>query len=703
MSDKKQKEIPYYNRELSWVDFNARVLDEACRKDNPILERVKFLAITASNLDEFFMVRVAGVMEQIHSEYNEPDPSGITPKELFNKLSDKIHDFTDKQYSCLNRSILPTLKKNGIVFFNIKELNSKQHKFIDAYFDKVLFPVLTPLAVDTSRPFPMLANKTLNIAVRLNKNGEDAFAIVQVPSIVSRFIELPSDNNRAFIMLENIIIERLNTLFELYKIEASCIFRITRNSDLEIDEESDDLLKEIQKSIKKRKRGNPVRLEISQKCDKPLMEFLIKSLDVEEKEIYQLPNMLDLTFLFKLNALDNCDNLRFEPMKSINPPSDFYGYDNIFDAIKEKDRMVHHPYESFDSVLKFIDTAADDENVLAIKQTLYRVSGHSPIISALMRAAENGKQVTVLVELKARFDEENNILWAKKLEKAGCHVIYGLAGLKTHCKIALVVRKEEDGIKRYLHMGTGNYNDSTAKIYTDIGIFTCREDFGADASSLFNVITGYSIPPEYSKMIVAPTGMRLFFEKAIKNEIENAKKSLPAGITIKVNSLVDYDIISLLYEASCAGVKIKLLVRGICCLIPKIKGISENITVYSIVGRLLEHSRIFRFENGGSPKIYMGSADLMPRNLDRRVELVFPIEDEDLKQRAFNTLNLMFSDTTNTRIQNSNTIYNLVNKRNKENVNSQQTFYKLAEQTLKEKINTNETQLFKPMTNIDLI
>lgn len=703
MNDKKQKNndaIPYHNRELSWMDFNERVLDEAFKKENPILERVKFLAITASNLDEFFMVRVAGVMEQIHSGYNEPDPSGLTPTELFNKLSSKIHTFTDKQYSCLSRSILPALKKNGIIFPTIKELDAKQKKYINSYFEKVLFPVLTPLAVDTSRPFPLLANKTLNIAVRLNKDGEDAFAIVQVPSIVSRFVELPSDKERAFVMLEHIIIDKLSNLFELYNIEAYCTFRITRNSDLEIDEESDDLLKEIQKSIKKRKRGNPVRLEISSKCDKALMKFLVESLDVQPKEIYELPNFIDLTFLFKLSNLKDCDNLRFAPINSVNPPVDFYGYDNIFDAIKEKDRLVHHPYESFDAVLKFINTAADDENVLAIKQTLYRVSGHSPIIAALIRAAENGKQVTVLVELKARFDEENNIVWAKKLEKAGCHVIYGLAGLKTHCKIALVVRREEDGIRRYLHMGTGNYNDSTAKIYTDIGMFTCREDFGADASSLFNVITGYSIPPEYNKMIVAPTGMRTFFEQAIRNEIENAKKSLPAGITVKVNSLVDFDIISLLYEASCAGVKIKLLVRGICCLIPQLKGISENITVYSIVGQLLEHSRIFRFENGGSPKIYMGSADWMPRNLDRRVELVFPIEDEDLKARAFSILDLMFSDTTNARIQGSDTVYKNVNKRGKESINSQQEFYKLAKQGLEEKKTVNDAAaLFKPLTN----
>lgn len=677
---------PYNNRELSWMDFNYRVLEEAMERENPVLERVNFLAITASNLDEFFMVRVAGVLDQIHEGVTRPDPSGLTPVELFHKLAEKIHFFAKKQYSCLIRSILPELQHNGLRFVTVEELNNKQQKYIEQYFSDEIFPVLTPLAVDTSRPFPLLSNKSLNIAVRLqNSNEESIFAVIQVPSILPRFLELPSNNGRAFILLENIIMYKLQELFELYKIIAYTPFRITRDSDLEIDEEADDLLIEIQNSIKKRKRGKPVRLEIGKKCDSELKEFLVETLEVTDEEIYEHSGPLDLTFLSKFGRLDKCDNLRFESIVPVSPPADFYGYDDIFEAIRVKDRMVHHPYESFDAVLRFVKKAAEDERVLAIKQTLYRVSGNSPIIAALIKAAENGKQVTVLVELKARFDEENNIQWAKKLEKAGCHVIYGLTGLKTHCKICLVVRKEEDGIRRYLHMGTGNYNDSTARFYTDIGMFTCKEEYGIDASSLFNVLTGYSIPPEYNKFIVAPTGMRKFFEHMIIKEIDNCKMGLPSGITVKVNSLVDPAIIKLLYTASQTGVKISLIVRGICCLIPGIKGISENIKVYSIVGQLLEHSRIFKFENGGTPVIYMGSADWMPRNLDRRVELVFPVEDEELKERSFKILELMLSDTVNARLQNSDTTYALIDKRGKRKINSQMEFSKRAKKDLRDK------------------
>ena len=549
-------DFPYHNRELSWMDFNSRVLEEAFEKDNPVLERVKFLAITASNLDEFFMVRVAGVMDRMHSKHNEPDASGMNAQQQFEKLTAKIHEFSKKQYSCLHHSIIPALKKHKLRFLKIKELSKTQKQSVDTYFDKFIFPVLTPLAVDTSRPFPLLANKSLNIAVRLLNQGEDVFAVVQVPSIIPRFFEVKSDSGRAFVMLEDIIISRLSDLFELYEIQAYCPFRITRDSDLDIDEDADDLLVEIEHSLKKRQRGDPVRLEIVSKCDKALREFLVDMLKVSEEEIYEVSGPLDLTFFSKFGGLDGLEELRFKPIIPVNPPSELFGYDDIFAAIREKDRMVHHPYESFDSVIKFVNQAANDENVLAIKQTLYRVSGNSPIIAALIKAAENGKQVTVLVELKARFDEENNIGWAKKLEKAGCHVIYGLAGLKTHCKIVLVVRREQDGIRRYLHMGTGNYNDITARFYTDIGMFTCDEKFGEDASSLFNVITGYSTPPVYNKMKVAPTGLRQFFSEMIINETENAKAGLPSGITAKINSLVDPEIIKLLYDASKAGVKI---------------------------------------------------------------------------------------------------------------------------------------------------
>ena len=697
-----QPDLPYLNRELSWLDFNSRVLEEAFEKENPIMERAKFLSITESNLDEFFMVRVAGVMDKMHSKADDKDASGMTCAQLFPELTAKIHRFVKKQYSCLHRSVIPALKKCKLRFLKIKELNKTQKQKIDEYFHKCVFPVLTPLAVDTSRPFPLLANRSLNIAIRLvNNDGEDIFAVVQVPSILDRFIEVPSDNGRAFVMLEDIIISHLSELFELYEIQAFCPFRITRDSDLDIDEDADDLLVEIEHSLKKRQRGDPVRLEIISKCDEALKKFLTDMLKVEDMVINEVSGSLDLTFLNKFAGIANIpDDFKFKPITPVNPPADFFGYDDIFEAIREKDRMVHHPYESFESVIKFVNQAANDKDVLAIKQTLYRVSGNSPIVAALIKAAENGKQVTVLVELKARFDEENNIGWAKKLEKAGCHVIYGLAGLKTHCKILLVVRREQDGIRRYLHMGTGNYNDITARFYTDIGMFTCDEKFGEDASSLFNVITGYSTPPVYHKMKVAPTGLRTFFEDMIKRETENAQNGLPSGITAKINSLVDPAIIGLLYKASQAGVKITLIVRGICCLVPNIKGISDNIEVHSIVGQLLEHSRIFIFENGGQPEIYMGSADWMQRNLDKRVELVFPIEDSDLIKRSFKIIETLKKDILNTRIQRSDATYELLDRRGKKVHNSQREFSEMAKKALSEKISTvSEEKLFVPLTS----
>lgn len=675
----KWQTMPYNNREISWVDFNKRVLEEAAKKENPIMERCNFLAITASNLDEFFMVRVAGVLDQIHHGTKTTDASGLTPREIMQRLSEKIHEFSKKQYSCYNRSLIPSLRSNGIEFLDINSLNENQRSFVDEYFSKVVFPVLTPMAVDTSRPFPLLANKSLNIALRLtDAENDEFFAVVQVPSILPRFLELPSRNGRSFILLEKVIAAHLNELFELYNIKQYDAFRITRDSDLDIDEDAEDLMAEIKKSIRKRKRGVPVRLEFCKKCNKEIRKFLIEALEVTDDEIYFQHGPLDLTFLTKFAHISGCENLCFEPIVPVNPPADFYDSDDIFKTIREKDRLVHHPYESFEAVVDFVKKAATDPKVLAIKQTLYRVSGNSPIVAALIKAAENGKQVTVLVELKARFDEENNIQWANKLEKARCHVIYGLTGLKTHCKICLIVRKDDDGIRRYLHMGTGNYNDSTAKFYTDIGLFTCREEYGVDASSLFNVLTGYSFPPEYNKFIVAPNGMRSFFEAMILHETENAKLKLPASITVKVNSLVDPQIISMLYDASNAGVKVNLVVRGICCLVPGVKGFSENINVVSVVGQLLEHSRIFKFENGGSPLYYMGSADWMPRNLDRRVELVFPVEDKDLKKRVDTILSIMFKDTVNSRIQRSDTTYVHTDKRGKKRLNCQKYFSKLA-------------------------
>ncbi len=703
----KNHNMPYLNRELSWIDFNARVLDEATEKENPIMERLRFLSISSSNLDEFYMVRVAGVKTQVLSDYTVEDRSGYTPKKLLEALQNKLHDFTEKQYSCLHRSIMPALHKENIQFLKPDKMAEEQLKFLSDYFEQILFPVLTPMAVDPSRPFPQLANKSLNIAVHLTSpesKDDTHFAVVQVPSILPRFLRLPDtgDGMISFTLLEDVIIYKIDSLFELHNIESCTLFRITRNSDLQIDEDTDDLLLEVEKSIKKRKRGRPVRLEILQNSDKKAREFLSSSLKVKSDEIYEVPGPIDLTFYGKFVNQKEFQHLCFKPIVPTYPSADFYNSQNIFDTIREKDRLLHHPYESFQQVVDFISAASTDENVLAIKQTLYRVSGNSPIIASLMRAAENGKQVTVLVELKARFDEENNIQWAKKLEAAGCHVIYGLQGLKTHCKITLVVRREEDGIRRYVHMGTGNYNDSTAKIYTDMSLLTCSDVMGADASSLFNVLTGYSMPPEYNRFAVAPHGLRRFFNRQIRKEIENAREGKPCGITAKVNSLVDPKIADHLYTASQAGVPIRLIVRGICCLVPGVEGYSENITVHSIVGQLLEHSRIWMFENGGDPTIYMGSADWMTRNLDKRVELVFPIEDPDLLMRCKSILEIMWNDTINSRIMLSDSTYKMIDKRGKPLLNSQLEFSRIDTKRVENKEKPDWSSGFIPKKNPEL-
>ena len=680
MKNKEKDKIPYTNRELSWIDFNFRVLDQAFRSENPVAERLKFLGISASNLDEFFMVRVARVMDKTLENSKKVDYSGLTPKQQLLKTTLKIKEFLKRQYFCLDENIKKALKKIGITFVNnLKKLTVSQKEEVESYFENTIFPILTPLAIDKSRPFPQILNKTLNIIVRLEKNGKSNFAVLQVPGALPRFLELKNkkNNNIVFMLLEDIIIQKIEKLFEPYKIKAAFPFRITRNSDLNIDEARENLIVAVQKSIKKRRRGAPVRLEIFKNNDLKTKKFLINILKVPNSDVYEIPGPIDLTFCSKFSELEILNDHRFPEMKPINPPKDFKDYENIFEHIKKCDRLVHHPYESFDIVLDFIKKASTDENVISIKQTLYRVSGESLIIDSLIKAAENGKQVTVLVELKARFDEENNIIWAKKLEQAGCHVIYGLPGLKTHCKLLLVVRKEKDKMVRYVHMSTGNYNDSTAKNYTDIGLLTCRESLGEDVSALFNLLTGYSKPKKYNKLIVAPDNMKSFLKKKILNEIENKKKNLKNGIVIKVNALVDIDIIKLLYKASNAGVKIDLIVRGICCLVPGVKGFSENITVHSIVGRFLEHSRIYRFENGGDPLLFLGSADLMPRNLERRVEIIFPAQDEHLKKRLSNILETMLKDTVNRKIQLSNTSYIKPNKDDyNEKIDCQEEFIK---------------------------
>ncbi len=656
----------FINRELSWIDFNKRVLSEATRGDNPIMERLRFLGITSSNLDEFFMVRVAKIKGCVFAGISERDETDYTPRELLNTLSKKLRRFSDEQYRCLNSQLLPKLDECGFVFLKPSQMNKKQKRFIIGYYDSVVFPVLTPIAANSGRAFPHILGKSLHIAVKLKKKGSELcdFAIVRVPSNIPRFLELPKSNGkRAFAMLEDIIIYRMSALFKSHSIKACLPFRITRNSAIEIDSDSSDLVREVKKSIKKRKSGRAVRLELPENADSEAKAFLISNLRVQKSETYTTTGFLDLSFLSKFAELAEPE-LCFSPIEPIYPPADFCVTDNIFESIKKRDRFVYHPFESFECVIDFINAAADDTDVLAIKQTLYRLSGNSPIIDALIRAAKNGKQVTVLVELKARFDEENNIEWAKKLEAAGCHVIPGIPGVKTHCKILSVVRREGDRLKTYIHMGTGNYNDTTAKLYTDMGLFTCKEAFSRDASTLFNMLTGYAGKPVYKRFVVSPDNMRDFFKSKIKTEIENARHGLPCGIFAKVNSLSDFEIINLLYKASQAGVPVKLIVRGICCLIPQKQGLSENIEVYSIVGQLLEHSRIFKFENGGKPTVWIGSADLMTRNLSRRIELIFPIFDRGIKNRINRYISIMLSDTHNLRIMNSKGEYNQISLKN---------------------------------------
>ena len=691
---------PFFNRELSWLEFNTRVLEEAQDLKNPLFERLKFLAITASNLDEFFMVRVASLNDQIIAGYSKKDSAGLLPKEQLDKITLRVHELVSEKYNTYLRSLIPALKKEDIYFKRPKNLTDEQRIFVEKYFFNQIYPVLTPMVVDKSRPFPLILNKSLNIAILLrgNEDVEPVFATVQVPSVLDRFILLPCENDKKeFILLEDIIKIHMDMLFIGHEILDMACYRITRNADLSIDEDgAEDLLEEIEQSIKKRKWGNAVRLEYEKNTSQEIIDYILEESEAFEGGMYRISGPLDLTFLMKFYNLKGYQDLKFE--NQIPLPSITVQNNNIFEAISERDIMLHHPFESFDTVVDFVRQAAEDDNVLAIKQTLYRVSGNSPIISALAKAAENGKQVTVLVELKARFDEENNIIWAKQLEKAGCHVIYGLVGLKTHCKLLLVVRREEDKIKRYVHMGTGNYNDVTAKFYTDTAIMTCNPYIGADASAVFNMLSGFSQIQRLEKLDIAPVGLRKKIENLIKNEIRNAKEGFGGQIIFKMNSLVDESIIRLLYEASEAGVNIKLIIRGICCLVPEYPQVSENIEVRSIVGKLLEHSRIFYFYNAGQEKIFMSSADLMPRNLDRRVELLFPVEDECNKARVKNIINLYLSDTDKTRILHSTGAYSRVDKRGKEPLNVQDYFYDYIKNKIDNRFNFNEITEFKPRT-----
>lgn len=668
----------FYNRELSWLKFNLRVLKEAMVKDTPLLERLKFIAISASNLDEFFMVRVASLWSNFDSGVEKRDASGMSVHEQLVAISQAAHEQVRTQTKSLI-ALMAEMDAVKLHFRRVKDLSELGKDWLEEYYREVVFPVLTPMAVDASRPFPFLANKTLNLAVELIKaDGEHSMGLIQVPSVLDRIVEVEPEGKRTFVFLEDIIASHCHDLFKGCHILDMVSFRVTRDSDLDLEEDdSVDLMKEVEESLRKRKRGAAVRLEIFKTNNNRIKRFLEENLDVTEMEVYEINGPLDPTCFFKFIGMKGMWPWLYEPFVPQRPlelPDD----SDLFAAIRENDILLHHPYESFDPVVKLVSDAADDPQVLAIKQTLYRVSGNSPIVAALARAAENGKQVTVLVELKARFDEENNILWARRLEKAGCHVIYGLVGLKTHAKIILIVRKEDNGIKRYLHLGTGNYNDSTAKLYTDLGLMTANDEFGSDASAFFNLLSGYSEPPVWNKLVMAPLGLREKIYALIDNEIAMVRAGREGHIIAKMNSLIDQPVIQKLYEASVAGVHIDLIVRGICGLRTGIEGISDNITVRSIVGRQLEHSRIFWFANGGEEQLYLSSADWMPRNLNDRVELFFPVETEEHIRRIKALLDLYLRDNVGAHMMQSNGTYRRV--RNKlEPVSAQSTLYEMAQ------------------------
>jgi polyphosphate kinase len=664
-----QKEIPsnYLNRDLSWIEFNWRVLEEAQDASTPLLERMKFLSIVSSNLDEFMSVRVAGLKDQVKAGYNKKDFTGYTPAGLLKRIMKRTSKMVNEQYKTY-RDIKRQLVKEGIVFAEYEELSANQKKAMDAYYHDIIFPVLTPMAVDQSRPFPLVHNQSVYLSVVLEKEDpgdEPYFAIIQVPNNLSRYIPLtvrPNSKKREFILIEELIEQHIHTLFSGYTPVAVHAFRVTRNADLTLNEEgAEDLLEEIEKELRRRRWGSPVRLEVQENMHPYALTQLQDEFEISDDSVFMIDGPLDLSYFMKMAlSLIGFEHLRY-PRIEPKYPVEFEANADFFTQLRESDVLVHHPYESFDAVTDFVVHAAYDPQVLAIKMTLYRVSGNSPIIQALAIAAESGKQVTVVVELKARFDEERNIAWARKLEKSGCHVVYGLVGLKTHAKITLVVRQEHDTLKRYVHVGTGNYNDNTARLYTDVGLFTAHSVIGEDASALFNEITGYSAPHNWQAFSVAPSDLKDKLFELIERETEHAKFGRPAYIKAKMNSLSNQQMVDVLYEASQAGVKIDLIVRGICCLRPGVPGLSENITVRSIVDRFLEHSRIYYFENGGDADFYISSADWMTRNLTRRIELMCPVLDPKLKKRMEHILNISMMDNIKARRLLSNGSYERVN------------------------------------------
>ena len=628
----------FINRELSWLEFNQRVLEEAKDRRNPLLERVKFFCIVSSNLDEFFEVRVAGIKQQMESEVVERSLDGLTATEAFRVIQRRIRRMVEEQYACWRQQLRPQLASNGIRFLNFSNLNRAQIEWVDNYYRAEVRPVLTPLAIDPAHPFPQLLNRSLNMIVQLEMAtaGQPLrhLAVVQVPRVLPRIVKLITETSRQdYLFLGDLIGHYLADLFPGTRILGFWHFRLTRNSELYIDEEEiSNLLKAVENELHNRRQGDAVRLEVEHDCPLDIRRALLGTLHLAEDDLFVIDGPLNPTRLMAIYEGDHSPELRDPPFVAPVAAS-LRDQTDLFAAIRQRDILLHHPYESFNSVVEFLDQAAEDPNVMAIKQTLYRTGGDSRIIGGLMNAVKNGKQVTVVVELRARFDEANNILWARQLEEAGVHVVYGLVGFKIHAKICLVVRRDEDSIRRYLHLGTGNYNPTTARTYTDIGLFTCRPDFGEDATNLFNLLTGVCQFQEMRKLLVAPFDLHGRMLAMIKRETDNARKGLPARIVGKMNSLVDSHLIKALYEASQAGVKIDLLVRGICCLRPGMKGVSTNITVRSIVDRYLEHSRIFLFENACQPEVYVSSADWMQRNFFRRIEIAFPIEDGNLRER----------------------------------------------------------------------
>lgn len=679
----------YNNRELSWLAFNERVLEEAEDVNNPLLERLKFLAIFSSNLDEFFMVRVAGLQDQVRAGFHKAEnKSGLTPKEQLAKIAERTQALVRRQTEVYRHLIYDLLPQHNVHIADMKDLNSTQKAFINEMFAETIFPVLTPVAVDAYRPFPTLLGKTLNILVLLEQDEADLenrekVAIVQVPSVLDRYIKVPSaEGETVVVLLEDVIVAHIEKLFFGYSVKSAQAFRLTRNADLTIHEEgARDLLVEIEKELKKRKWGVGSRLEVrAGEMNEDVLAYLLDEFEIEETDVFHIDGPLDLTFMFSFvkGISVGREHLEYESFIP-QPPLDLQSDENIFEKALQQDIFFHHPYESFAPIVDFITEAAVNPNVLAIKQTLYRVSGNSPIIQALKLAAENGKQVTVLVELKARFDEANNVHWAKQLEQAGCLVIYGMNNLKTHSKITLVVSRRNGKIERFVHLGTGNYNDATAKIYTDMGIITTDKEFGIDATNFFNFLSGYTEKPKFNHLVVAPFDIRDEFIQLIDEEIACHKEYGNGFIRAKMNSLTDKDLMMKLYEASIAGVKVELIIRGICCIRPGIPGISDNITVTSIVGRFLEHSRIYWFHHNGENKVYLSSADLMTRNMIKRVEILFPVYAIDAKNRIIDIMNKQLEDTAKARIQDSNGKYHYKEfDRGEDPINSQEIFLKDA-------------------------